>query len=82
MELFFLDGGCFKKVNGAKMEVVVVEMEVVVVEMVVSVIVRVVWANLGVLLEVVGVADGLWMSLGDGGGGNKGGANVGIGRVT
>ena len=38
--------------------------------------------NLGVLLEVVGVADGLWMSLGDGGGGNKGGTNVGIGGVT
>ena len=46
--------------------------------------------NLGVLLEVVGVADGLWMSLGDGGGGNKGGpavsggggTNVGVGGVT
>ena len=30
----------------------------------------------------IGVADGLWMSLGDGGGGNKGGTNVGIGGVT
>ena len=42
MELFFLDGGRFKKVNRANMEVVVVEMEVVVVEMVVNVVVRVV----------------------------------------
>ena len=42
MELFFLDGGHFKKVNRANMEVVVVEMEVVVVEMVVNVVVRVV----------------------------------------
>ena len=46
MELFLLDGGCLGKMIGAKMELVVVEM-------VVGVAARVVWANLGVLLEVV-----------------------------
>ena len=45
MELFLLDGGCLEMI-GAKMELVVVEM-------VVGVAARVVWANLGVLLEVV-----------------------------
>ena len=46
MEFFFFDGDCSGKVTGSKKEVVVVEMVVGVVE-------RVVWANLGVLLEVV-----------------------------
>ena len=42
MELFFFDDGCLGKMNGSKMEVVVLE-----------VVVWVVGANLGVLLEVV-----------------------------
>ena len=42
MEVFFFDGGCLWKVTGSKMELVVVK-----------VVVWVVWANFGVLLEVV-----------------------------
>ena len=46
MELFFVDGGCFGKVTGSKMEVVGKKRVVVMVE-------RLVLANLGVLLEVI-----------------------------
>ena len=45
MELFLSEGGC--------LEIIRAKMELVVVEMVVGVAARVVWANLGVLLEVV-----------------------------
>ena len=46
MELFLSEGGCLEKIIRA-------EMELVVIEMVVGEAARVVWANLGVLLEVV-----------------------------
>ena len=63
-----MDGGCLEKVTGAKMELVVVEM-------VLRVVAKGGLSQFGAAVGggCIGVVDGLWVSVGHGVEGNKGG---------